>query len=74
MLSQRIRKRYDKTYGTSVINSPMSPPSLYDITPGHLHDHFHKLLQICEKKCAQIYINNAQTNIEGRVKYFARGI
>ena len=29
LLSQRIRKRYYKTYGTSVINSPMSPPSLH---------------------------------------------
>ena len=28
MLSQRIRKRYYNTLGTSVIISPMSPPSL----------------------------------------------
>ena len=28
LLSQRIRKRYCKTLRTSVINSPMSPPSL----------------------------------------------
>ena len=28
MSSQRIRKRYHKTLGTSAINSPMSPPSL----------------------------------------------
>ena len=28
LLSQRIRKRYNKTLGTSVLNSPMSPPSL----------------------------------------------
>ena len=26
LLSQRIRKRYNKTLGTSVINSLMSPP------------------------------------------------
>ncbi len=28
LLSQQIRKKYYKTLGTSVINSPMSPPSL----------------------------------------------
>ena len=28
LLSQGIRKRYYKTLGTSVINRPMSPPSL----------------------------------------------
>ena len=28
LLSQQIRKRYYKTSGTSVINSPMSPPLL----------------------------------------------
>ena len=28
LVSQRIGKRYCKTLGTSVINSPMSPPSL----------------------------------------------
>ena len=32
LLSKRIRKYYDKTLGTSVINSPMSPPSLNGIT------------------------------------------
>ena len=29
LLRQRIRKRYFKNLGTSVINSQMSPPSLY---------------------------------------------
>ena len=29
LLSQRIRKRYCKTLRTSVINSPMIPPSLH---------------------------------------------
>ena len=28
LLSQQLRKRFCKTLGTSVINSPMSPPSL----------------------------------------------
>ena len=31
LLGQRIRKRYFKTLGTSVIKSPMSPPSLNNI-------------------------------------------
>ena len=31
LFSQRIIKRYYKTLGTSVINSPMSPPSLKNI-------------------------------------------
>ena len=29
LLSQRIGKRYYKTLRTSLINSPLSPPSLY---------------------------------------------
>ena len=32
LLGQRIIKRYYKTLGTSVINSPMSPPSLVLVT------------------------------------------
>ena len=32
LLSQRIRKHYDKTLGTSLINSQMSPPSLKKTT------------------------------------------
>ena len=32
LLSQRTRKRYCKTLGTSEINSPMSPPSARGIT------------------------------------------
>ena len=32
LLRKRIRKRYYKTLGTSVINSPMSPPSLIFIS------------------------------------------
>ena len=32
LLSQQIRKRYNKTLGTTVINSQMSPPSLLIMT------------------------------------------
>ena len=33
LLSQRMRKPYYKTFGTSVINSQMAPPSLGQYTP-----------------------------------------
>ena len=39
--SQRIIKCYYKTLGTCVINSPMSPPSIHDITKTHTQENKH---------------------------------
>ena len=39
LLSQRITKRYCKTFGTSVINIPMSPPALHEDTVDNTTQH-----------------------------------
>ena len=51
LLSQRIRKRYNKTLRTSVINIPMSPPSLaVDIlTEDYFDNIFHGII-VFDKK------------------------
>ena len=54
LLSQRIRKRYYKTLGTGVINSPMTPPSLRKVSHVNMWIRCEELVNKMSAQGAQI--------------------